>query len=87
MCLSIPAKIESINGDKATVSVGGATYEAGIQLVPEAKPGDYILMHTGLAIHIIDEEEAKASLEVFKEFEDLNKAMDEEEKRSGDHLI
>jgi len=87
MCLSIPAKIETINGETATVDAGGAKYDANIQLVPEAKVGDYILIHTGLAIQIIDEEEAKASLEAFNEFESLNQAMDEEEKKTGKHLI
>ena len=87
MCLSIPAKIESIEGEIATVDVGGAKYDANIQLVPEAKVGDYVLIHTGLAIQIIDEEEAKASLETFDEFESLNKAMDDEEKQSGQRLI
>ena len=87
MCLSIPAKIEKITGETATVDVGGAKYEANIQLVPEAKTGDYILIHTGLAIQIIDEDEAKASLEAFKEFEELNKSMDDEEKKTGQHLV
>lgn len=87
MCLSIPAKIESIEGDKARVVVGGTYYEAGLHLVPEAQVGDYILMHTGLAIQIIDEEEAKASLETFKEFEELNVQMDQEEKEIGQRLV
>ncbi len=87
MCLSIPAIIESIQGDLAKVDVGGAKYEANIQLVPDAKVGDYVLIHTGLAIQIIDEEEAIATLETFKEFEELNESMDEEEKEKGAHLI
>ena len=87
MCLSIPAKIETIQGESATVDAGGAKYEANIQLVPEAKVGDYILIHTGLAIQIIDEEEAKASLDTFREFEELNQTMDDEEKSTGQHLI
>lgn len=87
MCLSIPAKIENIENETATVDVGGTKYEANIQLVPEAKVGDYILMHTGLAIQIIDEAEAKASLDAFNEFEELNRIMDEEEKESGERKV
>jgi hydrogenase expression/formation protein HypC len=76
-----------IKDDIATVDIGGTTYEANIQLVPEAKVGDYVLIHTGLAIQIIDEEEANASLQTFKEFQELNLKMDNEEEESGQHLV
>ena len=45
MCLSIPAKILSIDGDKARVSLGGAEYNAALNLVEDVKVGDYILLH------------------------------------------
>ena len=80
MCLSIPAKIESIDGEMAQVSVGGATYNASLQLLDDVKIGDYILLHTGFAIQKISPEEAEETLKLFNEFEDLNKQMDEEEK-------
>lgn len=80
MCLSIPAKVEKIDGEMATVSVGGATYQASLQMLDDVKEGDYILMHTGFAIQKIDEEEAKESLKAFQEFSELNEQMDEEEK-------
>lgn len=79
MCLSIPAKIDSIDGDMAMVNVGGVSYKASLQLVDDAEVGDYILLHTGFAIQKISEEEAKETLRIFEEFEDLNKQMDEEE--------
>jgi hydrogenase expression/formation protein HypC len=72
MCLSIPAKVMSIDGDNAVVSVGGTNYEASLQLLDEVKVGDYILLHTGFAIQKISEEEAIETLRVFEEFEDLN---------------
>ncbi|MFC2138414.1 HypC/HybG/HupF family hydrogenase formation chaperone [Bacteroidota bacterium] len=81
MCLSIPAKIIEIEGDKAKVSVGGTIVEAGLHLVDDVKIGDYVLVHTGFAIQKISEEEAKETLEIFKEFEELNKQMDEEESK------
>ncbi len=87
MCLSIPAKIIRIDNEMATVDIGGASYEASIQLVPEAAIGDYVLIHTGLAIQIIDKEEAKASLKAFDDFESLNVSMDREERETGKHLI
>ena len=56
MCLSIPAKVLRIDGDKATVSIGGTEYEASLQLLEDVKPGDYVLLHTGFAIEKINDE-------------------------------
>jgi len=68
MCLSIPAKIESIEGDMATVSVGGATYRASLVMIEDAHPGDYVLLHTGFAIQKLSEEEAEETLRLFGEY-------------------
>ncbi len=87
MCLSIPARIESINGDMAIVSIGGVEYNAGLQMVENVSIGDYVLLHTGFAIQKISEEEAEETLKLFSEFEDLNKQLDEEEKNSGQRII
>ena len=87
MCLSIPAKIDSIDGDIAMVSVGNVTYKASLQLLDEAEVGDYILLHTGFAIQKISEEEAAETLRIFEEFEDLNKQLDDEEKESGERIV
>ncbi|MBS4061030.1 MAG: HypC/HybG/HupF family hydrogenase formation chaperone [Bacteroidetes bacterium] len=89
MCLSIPAKIESIDGDMAVCSVGGATYTASLQMldVSELSPGDYVLLHTGFALQKISQEEAEATLELFDEFEAFNEMLDEEEKRTGGHIV
>ena len=87
MCLSIPAKVEKIEGEMAIVSVGGTQYNASLQMVEDVNIGDYILLHTGFAIQKISEEEALETLKVFEEFEDLNKQMDEEEKESGERLV
>ena len=67
MCLSIPAKILSIKGDKARVSVGGAEYNAALNLVEDVKVGDYVLLHTGFAIQKIDEKEAMVTLQLLNE--------------------
>ena len=80
MCLSIPAEVKSINGDFATVSIGGVEYEASLKLVSDVKVGDYILMHTGFAIQKLDPEEAKSTLELFKELDEVNRKLDEEDK-------
>jgi len=87
MCLSIPAKVIEINGQMAYVEVGGVQYEASIQMISEVKPGDYVLLHTGFAIEKIDEEEAKATLKVFEDFEALNRDLDKEEKETGKRIV
>ena len=87
MCLSIPAKVISIDGDMATVSVGGTEYKASLQIIENVGVGDYILLHTGFAIQKLDIAEAEASLKVFEEFIELNKKLDEEELRTGNRII
>ena len=87
MCLSIPAKVESIENDMAEVSVGGTRYNASLQMLDDVKVGDYILLHTGFAIQKLSEEEAKESLKVFEEFNELNKQLDQEEKETGERIV
>jgi hydrogenase expression/formation protein HypC len=70
MCLAIPALIKSINGTDAEVELGGVTYKASIWLTPEAKVGDYVLLHTGYAISVVDKEDAEETLRLFKEIEE-----------------
>ena len=67
MCLAIPAKVKSIDGVDAEVEVGGVRRKASIMLTPEARVGDYVLLHTGYAINVIDEEEAQETLKIFQE--------------------
>jgi hydrogenase expression/formation protein HypC len=72
MCLSIPAKIITIEGDIANVSAGGTLFKAGLQMIEDAKVGDYILLHAGFAIQKINEKEA---LETLQLFEDMNNSL------------
>jgi hydrogenase expression/formation protein HypC len=67
MCLAVPAKIESIEGTQANVDVGGVGRTISIYLTPEAKVGDYVYIHTGFAISIVDEAEAMESLRLLQE--------------------
>jgi hydrogenase expression/formation protein HypC len=80
MCLSIPAKVISVEGNMAKASVGGTIIDAGLHLVEDVKPGDYILIHTGYALQKISEEEAMETLKTIRELEEFNDAYDEEEK-------
>ena len=77
MCLAVPAKILQITPEQlATVDFGGVQRVISVQLLPEARPGDYVLIHTGFAIGIIDEDEAMETLEMLAEMEAL--ARDQE---------
>jgi hydrogenase expression/formation protein HypC len=67
MCLAIPALIKSINGQQAIADIEGVTRDISLQLTPEAKVGDYVLLHTGYAISVIDAEEAEETLKLLRE--------------------
>jgi hydrogenase expression/formation protein HypC len=82
MCLSIPARVEVIEGEMAVVSVGGTKYNASLQMLDDIKVGDYILLHTGFAIQKLSPEDAAESLSVFEEFKELNIRLDKEEEKS-----
>lgn len=71
MCLAIPALVKSVDGLEAEVEIGGVSRRASIMLTPEAKVGDYVLLHTGYAISTIDEAEAIETLEMFREIAEL----------------
>jgi hydrogenase expression/formation protein HypC len=74
MCLSIPAKIISIEGTTARASVGGAIVKASLQLIDDATIGDYILIHTGFALQKISEEEALETIRIIRDLENENVA-------------
>jgi hydrogenase expression/formation protein HypC len=67
MCLAIPAQIKSIDGVQAEVEIGGVGRVISLWLVPEAQVGDYVYVHTGYAISVVDEEEALESLRLLRE--------------------
>jgi hydrogenase expression/formation protein HypC len=71
MCLAIPALIKSISDKEAEVEIGGISRRANLWLTPEAKVGDYVLLHTGYAISIVDPEEAKETLKLLEEIAEL----------------
>ncbi|MFQ5924601.1 MAG: HypC/HybG/HupF family hydrogenase formation chaperone [Dehalococcoidia bacterium] len=67
MCLAIPALVKSIAGQEAEVELGGISRKISILLTPEVKVGDYVLLHTGYAINVIDGEEAMETLKLLAE--------------------
>jgi len=76
MCLAIPGKIESISGDEpltlmGKINFGGILKEASLAYVPEAKVGDYVIVHVGFALSKLDEDEARKVFDYLKQMEEL----------------
>ena len=67
MCLALPGQIQAIRGVEADVLVGETLRTAGLQLQPQARAGDYVLVKTGLVVEVLSEEEAKELMAFFAE--------------------
>ncbi|MFA6135108.1 MAG: HypC/HybG/HupF family hydrogenase formation chaperone [Phycisphaerae bacterium] len=74
MCLAIPAQIEKMEDKTATVVLAGSRTNVSLALVPEAKLGDWVLVHAGYALTILDPQEARETYELLAQIE-----VDEEE--------
>jgi hydrogenase expression/formation protein HypC len=78
MCLAIPGKIITISPSvdetfrTGKVSFGGITKDINLCMVPDAKVDDYVLVHVGVAIGIVDEEEAKITFEYLKQIGEVD---------------
>ncbi len=67
MCLAIPGKIIKVEGDYAKVDFGGVTRRVGISLLENVTENDYVIVHAGYAIEVLNEEEAEERLKLFQE--------------------
>lgn len=89
MCLAIPGKLTTITGQLddtfrfGRVSFGGIMKEVNLSMVPHAQVGDYVLVHVGVAISIVDEEEALKTFEYIRQIGELNDLTSEEIKTRG----
>ena len=70
MCLAIPARIIAMNGYEAEIEIGGVHRSISVCLTPDAEVGDFVYVHTGYAISVVDEAEAQESLRLFRELAD-----------------
>ncbi len=70
MCLSIPAKVISIQENAAKVSVGGSIVTISLHLLDEVKPGDYVLVHSGFALQKLSEDEAIETINMINQLTD-----------------
>lgn len=84
MCLAIPGKIIAITEEldttfrKGKVSFGGILKEINLFMVPEAKIGDFVLVHVGVAINIVDEEEAQKTFSYLKQMGEVEEIENNE---------
>jgi hydrogenase expression/formation protein HypC len=65
MCLAVPMRVVSLQGDRATAVIGEVEREVGLALVPDVVVGDYVIVHAGFAIQKLGEQEALETLELF----------------------
>lgn len=83
MCLAIPGKIISITNQlddtfrQAKVSFGGIIKEVNLCMLPEAKLDDYVLVHVGVAISIVDEQEAKITFDYLKKIGEVDEVKEQ----------
>jgi hydrogenase expression/formation protein HypC len=89
MCLAIPGKITTISGEDSLtrmgkIDFGGIHKEASLAYVPEAKVGDYVIVHVGFAISRLDEDEANKVFEYLRETEELSELQEPESARPED---
>ena len=84
MCLAVPGKIVSIEGTdpllrSARVNFGGIVKQINLAYVPEARIGDFVLVHVGFAISTVDEEEAKQVFEYLQKIGELSELESDKE--------
>jgi hydrogenase expression/formation protein HypC len=90
MCLAVPGRIVEIANEgpltrRGKVDFGGLRKDVNLMLVPEAKVGDYVMVHVGIAISVVDEEEAQRVFEFLRQTvpEDLEELASESEPKPG----
>jgi len=69
MCLAVPTRVVRILEDGAEAEIGGVFRRISLAFTPEARVGDYVLIHAGFAISVLDEESARESLALLEEME------------------
>jgi hydrogenase expression/formation protein HypC len=78
MCLAVPGRIDEISGAEVDplfrtgrVDFGGVTKTVNLAYLPEARPGDYVLVHVGFGLAVVDREEARKTLDLLREMGEL----------------
>lgn len=78
MCLAVPLRLVSVEGTDAVGEVGGIQREVSIMMTPDAKVGDYVIVHAGFAIQMLDRKEAEENLELLRQIGEAAEQKQEE---------
>ena len=73
MCLAVPALVKKIEGTQAEVDIDGISRHISTYLTPEAGVGDYVLLHAGFSIKVIDQGEAEETLNILRQINEVNR--------------
>ena len=84
MCLALPMRITAVDGARATIAVEGLEQECSLMLVPAAGVGDYVLVHAGYAISVLEETEAQETYALLREIGALEEAVMDDAAADGD---
>ncbi|MEW6140060.1 MAG: HypC/HybG/HupF family hydrogenase formation chaperone [Thermodesulfobacteriota bacterium] len=78
MCLAIPMRLVEMTGEgTGRVDAGGVRTDVSLMMVPQAQVGDYLIVHAGFGIEILDQEEARIRLELFKEIAEATRGLED----------
>jgi hydrogenase expression/formation protein HypC len=88
MCLAIPGKLIEIQDEAGRMRSGrvdfsGVVREVNLACVPEARPGDYVIVHVGMAISVVDEEEARQVFEYLRQMDELGELEESDDALPG----
>ena len=86
MCLAVPARVIKLDGNNAKLDYGGIIRDANISLV-SPKIGDYVIVHAGYAIQILDPEEAARTLDVWNEYFEFLDGLDETAEQTAESTM
>ncbi len=77
MCIALPMRITAVDGIRATIAAEGLEQDCSIMLVPGAGVGDYVLVHAGFAISLLDEAEAQETYDLLREIDAFGEEDDD----------
>jgi hydrogenase expression/formation protein HypC len=73
MCLAVPVLVKTIEGGKAEVEIDGVSRIISTYLTPEVTVGDYVLLHAGFSIKVVDKKEAEETIKLFRNLNEINR--------------
>ncbi len=78
MCLAVPMQLVEMTGEGVgKVDAGGVTADVSLMMVPQANVGDYLIVHAGFGIEVLDHEEARIRLDLFRELAEATAGLEE----------